>query len=1035
MPPNKPLTKKKVFFLITILFLGLTGLRISWFLYHKTPDHPHAEKGLIDVRDWKFSNKQLITLNGEWEFYPNQFIEPLSIDKNEQRQKVQYISVPGNWVNEISENKKKSAIGYGTYRLKVILPKNESIYGLRIENINTAAKVYANGKLLSTFGNPATSAYLAKGKRGPFSTQFFHDKEREVELIIHVSNYDLASKGGIIGEVKFGTQTAIMKKSQQSLTLQTTVFIIYLLHSLYAFSLYFMNKKENQKDLFFYGLMLVIAGFVVLIDDDIVLHLPISVEWYHKLLNLLFISTLITLTTSIKYLFQIKSRIFQLQVLVYCFLSFALFITPYDYFMFLNFGMMILYLLSFYFLFSNTINVIQENQGEGIYVLFFITGYTSNMFWGGLINSGLVNIPFYPFDFIIYVVAIALLLLNRHIQMIKINKEQTKALQEAEKKKDEFLTNTAHELRNPLHGIINISQTMLNEYEETLTQKNKENLYLLIQIAQHMRFTLNDILDLTHIQNKHLRLHRESINLHTVTSIVFDMMQFMKERKQLQFQMNIPHSFPNVYADENRLVQILFNLIHNAIKYTPKGSITVEARQKNGIATISVRDTGIGIHEDVQQKIFQPYEQEDASITSIGGGIGLGLHVCKQLVELHGGTISVESKRGFGSTFSFTLPLAVEIKENAKQAEETFLILNQQSHQELEIHSEPTFNNDDKKANILVVDDDPINLKIIKNMLESDYSIMTATSGNEALDLIDSYGYDLIISDIMMPHMSGYEFTQRVRERYTLFELPILLLTARHQAEDIYTGFLSGANDYVSKPVDAIELKARVNSLIHLKLSVQEQLRMETAWLQAQIRPHFLFNTLNTIASLSEIDTKRMTALLEHFGNYLRRSFDVRNTETVIPLEEELALVRSYLFIEKERFGERLQVTWDIDNDLNINVPPLSIQTLVENAVHHGVLKRATGGYVLIQITNIHDNNKVRISIKDNGVGMEQTEADKLLSTKAHSTGKIGIANTNERLKRLYGKGLTIHTSPNNGTVVNFIVWNMAKLKSARTFE
>src|SRR5699024_762228 len=184
--------------------------------------------------------------------------------------------------------------------------------------------------------------------------------------------------------------------------------------------------------------------------------------------------------------------------------------------------------------------------------------------------------------------------------------------------------------------------------------------------------------------------------------------------------------------------------------------------------------------------------------------------------------------------------------------------------------------------------------------------------------------WDIVISDVMMPHMSGYDLTRSIREKYSISELPIILLTARSNPEDIYTGFLSGANDYVTKPVDAVELNVRVNALTDLQTSIKERLGMEAAWLQAQIRPHFLLNTLNAIVSLSVTDIDRMRRLIEKFSHFLQSSFYVDNVKKEVSLQHELELVESYLYIEKERFGDRLQIKWEIEEVEGVNVPPLS---------------------------------------------------------------------------------------------------------------
>jgi two-component system sensor histidine kinase ChiS len=314
--------------------------------------------------------------------------------------------------------------------------------------------------------------------------------------------------------------------------------------------------------------------------------------------------------------------------------------------------------------------------------------------------------------------------------------------------------------------------------------------------------------------------------------------------------------------------------------------------------------------------------------------------------------------------------------------------------------------------------DDPLNLKILHGMLSVEqYDIETATSVREAIARLDE-PWGLIITDIMLPHLSGYELSRIVRERFSLSELPILLLTARSRPEDIYEGFLSGANDYVAKPMDAMELKSRVRALTDLKKSIGEQLRVEAAWLHAQIKPDFLFNTLHTISALGDLDMDRMKALLDVFGTYMRLSFDVQNLQKVVTLEHELRLVRSYLYIEEARFGDRLLIIWEIAEPIHFMLPPLSIQTLVENALSHGILRRADGCTVHIRITD--DIEYVEISIMDNGVGMDDNKQKGLLESHSDKKRGIGLFNTDQRLKQMYGMGLQLQSTMDQGTTVSF---------------
>ncbi|WP_234410525.1 ATP-binding protein [Caldalkalibacillus mannanilyticus] len=548
-----------------------------------------------------------------------------------------------------------------------------------------------------------------------------------------------------------------------------------------------------------------------------------------------------------------------------------------------------------------------------------------------------------------------------------------------------------------------------------------------------MSLLLDDLLDVTRLKENMIRLQIKDINLQSVLAGIVDIFKMTLNGKPIRLHIDIDDSFPSVQADENRLIQILFNLIHNAVKYTDEGCITIRATAKDKLAHIHIEDTGIGIEEEALQTIFQPYEQGNFHSTRSSGGMGLGLSICKQLVELHGGTLTVHSTLGKGSVFTFTLPLF----KNVEQATAASFSL-EKAQQPVSYNSSSLvattsdfsyspskegFAMTNTKPKILAVDDDMVNLNVLLSILEMEnYEVVVVTNAQQAMIKLENELFDLVISDVMMPYISGYELTRFIRERFTISELPVLLLTARNRSEDLLTGYQVGANDYLIKPVEAWELKARVRALLELKVSIEERLRMEGAWLQSQIQPHFLYNTLNSIAALGMIDFDKMQTLLEEFSNYLRLSIDFSNSEPIVPLEHELSLVRSYLYIESERFGDRLKVHWEIDSEINAFVPPLSIQPLVENAVKHGILQRRKGGTIYIRIESLE--NGLRVSIIDNGKGMTDEERKQLLIHKGvtkQRTG-VGLQNVDRRLKQLYGKGLEIYSVPTQGTTVCFTI-------------
>lgn len=686
----------------------------------------------------------------------------------------------------------------------------------------------------------------------------------------------------------------------------------------------------------------------------------------------------------------------------------------------------------------------RKHHEDAILLLLGCVAITASKIWPAVMKRLSYDYSHYPFDLIIALLALSAFWFRRFFRTANEAKQLNEKLRLEVKRKDEFLVNTSHELRNPLHSITNLAQAILDDPSDSIRSKNKERLNLLQHVIRRLTLMLDDLIDVARLKERTVRLQLKPVNLQAVVSGVFDLIRPMLEGKPVRLQSDIDVTLPPVQADENRLIQVLFNLLHNAVKFTDEGAIVVRAVQIGDQALIEVEDTEIGIEPSALSRIFEAYEQSESHAGRAGGGFGLGLSISKELIEMHGGKLDATSTPGEGSVFRFTLPLSSEpsIREEvpllrAEYGEAPRMVdaagaglteedrskaaMAEAGRMETSDHIPVAADIGGAEANILVVEDDQINRNILVELLESDgYAVTGAAGAEQALALLEKGRYDLIIADVMMPQTSGYALTRIVRERFSVSELPILLLTARARTEDILIGFQSGANDYVSKPIDARELKVRVRALIQNKQSVEERLRLEGAWLQSQIQPHFLHNTINAIASLGVSDVSKMLQLLEEFGNYLRLSFDFQNTEPLAPLERELTLVRSYLYIEKERFRDRLDVQWDLEEGLDVSVPPLSVQPLVENAIRHGLMKRNQGGTVTIRVKK--QGEQVLISVADNGRGMTREQVEQLLKHTGgapHGTG-VGLKNIDRRLKRQFGKGLSIVSVPGQGTTVTF---------------
>lgn len=478
----------------------------------------------------------------------------------------------------------------------------------------------------------------------------------------------------------------------------------------------------------------------------------------------------------------------------------------------------------------------------------------------------------------------AIQLENFNAQLEQTVQERTRDLAQAnedlkqlDRLKDDFLANTSHELRTPLNGIIGIAESLLDGVSGSLPEAANANLSLVVASGRRLASLVDDILDFSKLQHHDLVLNMKPLDLREIVDEVVALSQPLIGRKPLQVINTIPPGFPPVQADENRLRQILYNLLGNAIKFTPQGHVEVSAsveldeearfldqqamdlqepdlhssgslkvdpkHQTQKKTLITITDTGIGIPPEKINRIFESFEQGDGSVARQYGGTGLGLAITQKLVELHGGQITAESVLGQGSSFTFSLLMvdpAVALPEpTPDEVRSPFLVSSLARSiesvpvpslgadlwkpQALSAASLPltlsTPPDSDRHFKLLIVDDEPINLQVLQNHLAMEnYAIAQASSGAEVFTLLEQgFEPDLILLDVMMPQMTGYEVTRKLRERFSANELPILMLTAKNQVSDLIEGLENGANDYLRKPISKHELLARIKT--HLRLS------------------------------------------------------------------------------------------------------------------------------------------------------------------------------------------------------------------------
>ncbi len=1002
---------------VLIFITSFTGV-VNAGSMTKAPS-PVVYNGILDLEKWDAEKDGVIELTGTWDFYWDQLLTYHNLEKNALDPDLK-ASVPVVWNTYEIEGKPLPGFGCATYRIQVINAEKDTPFALKIPTMSTAYRMYLDDEMIASNGNVTAEKTQFVPENKP-ATAYIVPKKSQFNLIVQVANYAYA-RGGMWYSIKMGTPNQIQEMTRK--TIYTDLFLIgsFFIMGLYYFSI-FLLRREDKASLYFVLMCFVAMGRIMIHGDyaiykvlpfinfKTVVILNYYTVYWGGTAFLLFLKELypnevskyvIKATLAYSVSISILTLFLQLQYFtkfkpimmtaVICAVFYGLICTG----------------IAFYRKKENTHIVLFGACSIGVGALYDV------LYHGQVINFGLGELT--PIGFFIFIFSQSLILARRFSKAYDKANSLSKQLLQLDQLKDEFLANTSHELRTPLNGILGITEALIHESEGSLNDKQKESLSIISSSSRRLSNLVNEILDYSKMKHGDVNLNCRAININTVVKPTLAILKHTKNSANLEIMNTIDDELPCVFADENRFAQIIYNLIGNALKFTEKGYVKLSADLENDEIIFCIHDTGEGIPKEKYDDIFKSFEQLDTTVTRKHGGTGLGLSITKHLVELHKGKIWVDSVVGEGTKFFFTLPISREQVIEERQSIRSEIAPSKGLEEQY-----GTFKIHGTKEHILIVDDEILNLQSAAAILKiKGYTISAVNNGISALEKIEKMkDISLVILDVMMPEISGYEICRKIRENKSCSDLPVLMLTAKANTEDVVMGFESGANDYLSKPFEARELLARVETLVNLKESVAQARAAETAFLQAQIKPHFLFNALNTISNFCDIDPKRAEQLINALAKYLRNSFDFDNLEMFITIEKEMRLVSAYVEIEQARFGGSIKVVFDIDNSLKEEIPPLSIQPLVENAIHHGLRKKNGMGTVVISVRKVAD--EVRVFVKDDGIGIEDNILDKLLSE--YKTGSVGLRNIDLRLRKLYGKGLHIESEINKGTTVLFTIF------------
>lgn len=476
---------------------------------------------------------------------------------------------------------------------------------------------------------------------------------------------------------------------------------------------------------------------------------------------------------------------------------------------------------------------------------------------------------------------------------LEFERKEKERIEELNQIKLRFFTNISHEFRTPLTLILGQLEMLIQMDKLGTSVYNR--ILRIYKNAWHMRNLISELLDFRKQEQGYLKLKVEEQNLVAFTRQIYMCFYEYAQKKGISYRFDFVEETISVWFDPIQLQKVIFNLLSNAFKYTPdKGSITVEIRKIGSQAVVSVSDTGVGIPEDSVYKIFERFYQTNNAATNSVLGTGIGLSLSKGIIDMHHGNIEVKSTVGKGTKFILTLPLGNRHFSDEEMADvvgrETVIIPEVipiplydekfAESEEVEIPQEEKEEEGDKPALLLVEDNEEL-LNMLKDVFQPMYEVYLAHNGREGLEMTQQLQPDLIISDVVMPEMSGKDMCYKIKTNVELSHISIVLLTAQTSTEYIVEGLMFGADDYVTKPFNIKLLVARCNNLIKNK---------------KRLIAHYADKPMTETPEVSAI-SERDKELLQKSVTIVRENFENQDFD-VTTLASELCIGRSKLYMQ-----------------------------------------------------------------------------------------------------------------------------------------
>jgi PAS domain S-box-containing protein len=469
---------------------------------------------------------------------------------------------------------------------------------------------------------------------------------------------------------------------------------------------------------------------------------------------------------------------------------------------------------------------------------------------------------------------------------------------EVDQMKTDFISTVSHELRTPLTSVLGFTKIIKKKLEDVVfpqiqtenkkinrtVRQVKDNVNIIVSEGERLTALINDVLDIAKMEAGKVDWNMQPLLVQELIEQAIAATSSLFDNKDVKFIKDVETDLPEISGDKDRLIQVLINLISNAVKFTQKGSITCRATKRHSEIIISVIDTGMGITPADQPQVFEKFKQVGDTLTDKPKGTGLGLPICKQIVEHHGGRIWVESELKKGSTFSFTLPIHTHLPVQVNMMDMDTLV------KQLQVTETPNASpKNTPNKTVLVVDNEALIRQLLRQELESrGYQVREAKDGLEAIALVKQERPDLITLDVMMPEMNGFDVAAVLKNDPSTMDIPIIILSI---IEDHERGYRLGIDKYITKPFESEQLLQEIDSLIAQGSSKKKILVVD--------------ENISTVKTLADVLTARGYNVIEVFDGEDFKEKAVSVKPDMIIVNSELS--ERYNIVKTLRFEKGLE--------------------------------------------------------------------------------------------------------------------------------